>query len=132
MMKRMLPAFLLIIVFSAFRMLDTLEGKWQYSGGIYNGKAEQPSKEYTLQRNYDAAHYSALFLEKGQEPIAYERGDYALKNDTCLETQTYSAQPSKLLNVTIKYRYQISNDTLTFSGTLPNGTVVKEYWKKVK
>ncbi|MEB0260738.1 MULTISPECIES: hypothetical protein [unclassified Mucilaginibacter] len=94
-------------------------------------KQSSHPKDYTLKRNYDAAHYNALFIENGQEPITYERGGYTLKQDTCLETQTFSAEPSKLLNVTIKYRYRISKDTLTFNSVLPNGTVVKEYWKKV-
>jgi hypothetical protein len=71
-------------------------------------------------------------IEKGAEPIPYEKGDYVLKQDTCLETQTFSAEPSKLLNITLKYHYLIKNDTLTFSGVLPNGTIVKEFWKKVK
>lgn len=131
-MKKIFPAFLLVMAFCAFRMQNTLEGKWQYSGGVYNGKTEQTSKDYTLQRNYDATHYTALLLEKGQEPYNYERGDYSLKQDTCLETQTFSAEPSKVLNILIKYRYHISNDTLTFNGILPNGNIVKEYWKKVR
>jgi hypothetical protein len=49
-----------------------------------------------------------------------------------MDTQTYSLQPSKVTNITIHYGYQVKNDTLTFSGVLPNGTTVKEYWKKVK
>jgi hypothetical protein len=109
-----------------------LKGNWEYSGGTYNGKAEPASKDYTLRRQYDEAHYTALFIEKGAEPIPYEKGDYVLKQDTCLETQTFSSQPSKLLNVTLKYHYLIKNDTLTFNGILPNGTVVREYWKRVK
>ncbi|RYU92324.1 hypothetical protein EWM62_02490 [Mucilaginibacter terrigena] len=132
MMKRILSAILLVIILCAFGTADTLTGTWQYSGGIYNGKAEPASKDYTLQRQYDDAHYNALFIEKGAEPIPYEKGNYTLKQDTCFETQTFSAEPSKLLNVTLKYRYQIKNDTLTFNGVLPNGTTVQEYWKRLK
>ena len=62
----------------------------------------------------------------------YEKGDYKLKTDSCLETQTYSRQPSKLTGITVHYAYQIKNDTLTFNGILPNGTTVMEYWKRVK
>ncbi|MFD0764918.1 hypothetical protein ACFQZI_08630 [Mucilaginibacter lutimaris] len=131
-MKRILIAFLLIVVVVGFKVDDSLQGSWQYCGGIYNGKPEAASKDYTLQRNYDAAHYSALLIEKGQPPYNYERGDYRLNQDTCMETQTFNAEPSKLLNVTIKYQYKIKNDTLTFNGVLPNGTVVLEKWRKVK
>ena len=132
MMRKIFVAFVLSIFLFAFVADEPLKGNWIYSGGIYNGKATPPSKDYTLQRQYDAAHYTALFIEKGAEPIPYEKGDYVLKQDTCLETQTFSAEPSKLLNITLKYHYLIKNDTLTFSGVLPNGTVVQEYWKKVK
>ena len=132
MMKKILPALLLLIALCAFNIEDSVKGTWEYSGGIYNGKAVPASKDYTLQRKYDAEHYDALFIEKGAEPIPYERGNYVLKQDTCFETQTFSAEPSKLLNITLKYHYQIKNDTLTFNGILPNGTTVQEYWKRVK
>jgi len=125
-------SFIILLALFAFTKDKGLAGKWEYSGGIYNGKPEAASKDYQLQRQYDDAHYTATFIEKGAEPIAYEKGDYILKQDTCLETQTFSAQPSKLLHITLRYRYQIKNDTLTFNGVLPNGTIVQEYWKKVK
>jgi hypothetical protein len=132
MIKYILPAFLVIAVLCAFQTELYLKGTWQYSGGVYNGTSESPSKDYILQRKYDATHYNAMFIEKGVDPVSYESGDYILKKDTCLETQTFSSQPSKLLNVTVKYHYQIKNDTLTFIGILPNGTHVQEYWKKVR
>ncbi|MBD1384860.1 hypothetical protein IDJ75_06190 [Mucilaginibacter rigui] len=132
MIKKIVPAFLILAILLAFTADVSLKGSWEYCGGVYNGKPEPASKDYTLRRQYDEAHYTALFIEKGAEPIPYEKGNYVLKPDTCLETQTFSAQPSKLLNVTLKYRYQIKNDTLTFSGILPNGTIVQEYWKRVK
>jgi len=125
-------SFIILLTLFAFTKDKGLAGKWEYSGGIYNGKPGAASKDYQLQRQYDDAHYIATFIEKGAEPIAYEKGDYILKQDTCLETQTFSAQPSKLLHITLRYRYQIKNDTLTFNGVLPNGTIVQEYWKKVK
>jgi hypothetical protein len=130
--KYILPAFLVIAVLCAFQSKVPLIGTWQYNGGVYNGTSELPSKDYILQRKYDALHYKAMLIESGVEPVLYEGGNYLLKNDTCLETQTFSSQPSKLLNITVKYHYQIKNDTLTFIGVLPNGTHVQEYWKKVK
>ena len=42
------------------------------------------------------------------------------------------AQESQLLNQTITYTYSITNDTLTFKGTLPNGKMVESYWKRIK
>jgi hypothetical protein len=71
-------------------------------------------------------------IEPGEKPYTYESGDYTLKADTCFETQTYCAQESQLLNQTITYTYSISNDTLTFKGTLPNGKAVESYWKRIK
>ncbi|TFF39616.1 hypothetical protein [Mucilaginibacter psychrotolerans] len=112
--------------------VNSLEGTYEYAGGIYNNKAEAASKEYKLQRRYNDAEYEATFIEPGQDTIVYEQGKYALPNDsTCLEIQTYSREPSKTLNKTMFYKYRISHDTLTFRGTLPNGTTVQEYWKKV-
>ena len=132
MIRKILSAFLLLAILCSFSFKNDFKGTWEYGGGIYNGKPEAAPKDYKLQRKYEAATYQASLLEAGQKPMVYEKGSYSLKQDTCLETQTYSLQPSKVLNITIKYRYQIKNDTLTFSGVLPNGTVVQEYWKKVK
>ena len=132
MLKKILSFTFLTAVLCAFTLPDGLKGKWEYAGGLYNGKLQSASTEYTLQRKYNDAQYEASFIEKGEKPIIYEQGKYELNQDTCLETQTFSAQPTKLLNVTLRYRYQIKNDTLTLNGVLPNGTVVQEYWKKVK
>jgi hypothetical protein len=71
-------------------------------------------------------------LEKGEKPQKYEAGDYTLSADTCIETQTFSQQESKLIRIDIHYLYSIHNDTLTLSGTLPHGSTVKEYWKKLQ
>jgi len=131
-MKRLLFALLPVLALSSFGPRQSFKGVWQYSGGIYNDKAEAASNDYQLQRIYDDAHYQAVFVEPNEKPQIYEKGDYLLKQDTCLETQTYSSQPSKVTGITVHYHYQLRNDTLTFTGVLPNGTTVKEYWKKVK
>lgn len=121
-----------VLIMSSFYVKPTLKGKWVYAGDIYNGKKQVAATNYKLQRNYDDKHYDAYFIEEGEKPVVYERGDYLLKQDTCTETQTYTSQPSKILGVSIKYIYQIKNDTLTLSGKLPTGAVVQEYWKRVK
>lgn len=133
MLKRiLLPTVLLSLVLLSFSPFATLEGTYEYAGGIYNNKAEAASKDYKLQRRYNDAEYEATFIEPGQDTIVYEQGKYALPNDsTCFETQTYSREPSKTLNITVPYVYSINHDTLTFTGKLPNGTTVREYWKKL-
>jgi hypothetical protein len=130
--RTILPSILLAAICCSFHSEDTLSGIWEYNGGIYNGKAETASKDYKLQRKYDAVHYTGMFIEKGEDTLTYEKGDYKLLPDTCLETQTFSSQPSQVTGVTLRYRYRISNDSLIFKGKLPNGTNVEEYWKKVK
>ncbi|MFD0793851.1 hypothetical protein ACFQZX_09490 [Mucilaginibacter litoreus] len=129
-MKKAFPLILVLALLCSFKIGESLSGRWIYSGGIYNGKPEPAPKDYTLQRQYDAEHYAALLIEKDTPPVTYEAGNYKLLQDSCFETQTFSAQPSNLINVTVKYHYQIKNDTLTFEGILPNGTKVQEYWKK--
>jgi hypothetical protein len=132
-MKKILFAVPAVVVtLCSFAVKNELKGVWEYAGGVYNGKADSASKDYNLHRKYDASHYEAFLIEPGQLPLVYERGDYTLKTDSCLETQTYSRQPSKVTGVTVHYAYRIKNDTLTFNGTLPNGTTVQEYWKRVK
>ncbi|MEO7212379.1 hypothetical protein [Mucilaginibacter sp.] len=130
--KTVLSLALLSVILLSFRLQGTLSGTYVYAGGVYNGKADGPSKDYKLQRRYSDSEYEATFIEPGQDTIVYEQGKYKLQQDTCLETQTYSREPSKTLNISVRYVYHISNDTLTFSGLLPNGTTVQEYWKKVK
>jgi hypothetical protein len=132
MMKKIAFGTLFIVIASAFTSVKTLAGKWEYLGGIYNGKKDGPPTEYTLQRRYDGAHYNAYLLQKGYKPEKYEAGDYVLKGDTCIETQTFSSQPTKLKNIPVNYRYKIRHDSLIFNGTLPTGMVVEEYWKRVK
>ncbi|MBD1392097.1 hypothetical protein [Mucilaginibacter glaciei] len=132
MIRRILFLISIIIALCSFNAKPSLRGVWEYAGDIYNGKKQSAATNYKLQRKYDDTHYDASFLEVGEKPVIYERGDYLLKQDTCIETQTYTSQPSKILGISIKYIYQIKNDTLTLSGTLPNGSVVQEYWKRVK
>ncbi|TWR26094.1 hypothetical protein FPZ42_10715 [Mucilaginibacter achroorhodeus] len=131
-MKKLVLSFLILVGLASFKVDGGLSGRWEYSGGIYNGKPAAPSTEYTLRRQYNAEHYAGTYLEKDAQPLTYETGDYKLQLDSCFETQTYSAQPSKWLNVTLRYHFNIRNDTLIFNGKLPNGTVVEEYWKRVQ
>lgn len=131
-MKKALIFVLLFGTLTSFKLDGGLSGRWEYGGGIYNGKPEAAPKDYTLRRQYNAEHYAGNYLEKDAQPLTYETGNYKLTGDSCFETQTYSAQPSKWLNVTLKYHFSIRNDTLIFNGKLPNGTVVEEYWKRVQ
>ncbi|NNU34728.1 hypothetical protein HK413_12895 [Mucilaginibacter sp. S1162] len=64
--------------------------------------------------------------------MKYESGTYSVTADSCTETQTYSLQESKLLNVAVHYQYAIRNDTLVLNGKLPGGAVIEDYWKRVK
>ncbi len=130
--RPLLPLFLLSFVLLSFISKNSLEGTYIYAGGVYNNKVEPASKEYKLQRRYNDEEYEATFIEQGQDTVVYEQGKYKLQDTTCFETQTYSREPSKTLNITVPYVYSISHDTLTFTGKLPNGTTVREYWKKIK
>ncbi|MBK0379471.1 hypothetical protein [Mucilaginibacter segetis] len=121
-----------IILLCSFTFKKTLTGVWEYAGGIYNGKIKKQPEQYKLERIYDDRHYRAVFMEDDEQPVTYEEGDYQLKKDSCFESQTYSRQPTQLTGIVMHYQYSIRNDTLTLSGTLPNGTTVKEYWKKIK
>ena len=48
--KILTGAFVLIVFLSSFYQVETLEGKWEYAGDIFNGKKEGAPKEYSLQR----------------------------------------------------------------------------------
>jgi hypothetical protein len=130
--SKLIFSFLLIVLISSFTGKDTLKGTWEFRGGIYNGKKEGSPAEYTLQRKYTKEHYEAFLLEKGSKPVKYETGDYVLKGDTCVETETFSIQPSKLTGIAFSYLYTIHNDTLTLKATLPSGMAVEEYWQRTK
>jgi hypothetical protein len=131
-MKKSLFLLAIVVFLSSFNNQSTLKGTWEFRGGIYNGKPDGAPKEYKLQRTYTASTYDAYLLEKGEKTQKYESGKYLLKGDTCLETQTFSAQPSKLKGITIHYLYHIQHDTLVLHTTLPNGNVEEDYWKKIK
>ncbi|HEY8784430.1 MAG TPA: hypothetical protein VIM16_22585 [Mucilaginibacter sp.] len=127
------PAVIFVaLFFCSFNSPATLKGTWEFVGGIYNGKKEGTTKGYTLQRKYNAAHYEAYAVEKGYKDEKYETGNYMLKGDTCIDTETFCSQPSKITNIPIHYLYTLKNDTLTLKGTLPTGMVVEEYWKRIK
>lgn len=130
-MKKITASISIIILLCSFNEVS-LKGVWQYCGGIYNGKASDAPTEYTLQRKYKKKDFEAFLIEPDTKPVKYEKGDYTLMADTCVETQTWCRQPSKTTGIAIPYTYTISNDTLIFKGVLPNGTTVTEYWKKVK
>jgi len=126
-------ALLLVMIFlSSFYLPQTLTGKWIYAGDIENGKKESSPTDYTLERIYDNASFTAYVIQKGYKTEKYETGSYSLSLDSCLETQTWCSQPSKLLNIPVHYHYSFNKDTLVLKGILPNGTSVEEYWKKVK
>jgi hypothetical protein len=110
----------------------SLKGKWQYAGGIYDGKKEGTTEGYKLERNYTDKDFEAFMIEGDATPERYQAGNYKLKGDSCIETETFSTQVSKLTNVDIHYIYQLTNDSLIFKGTLPTGVKVEEYWTKVK
>lgn len=130
-MKKLIVA-VIILGCCSFSAAPTLKGTWIFKGGIYNGKKEGAPIGYTLQRRYQAGKFDAYLIEKGEKTQKYQSGTYQLKNDTCLETETYSLQPSKLTGVTLHYHYIIRRDTLILQGTLPTGMMVEEYWKKTK
>src|SRR5215469_8721470 len=124
--------FPLSVFIAFFQTAPTLKGTWEFAGGIYNGKKEGAPTEYKLQRKYTATGYEAFALQKGYKTEKYETGTYVFKGDTCVDTETFCSQPSKIANIPIHYIYTLKNDTLTLKGTLPTGMRVEEYWKKIK
>lgn len=131
-MQKLLFLSVLLFALPPSNKLKTLKGTWTYAGGKFNHKLSAAPKGYTQQRKYTDTAFTAYLIEPGQQPEKYEAGRYTLKGDTCLETQTYSMQASKLLGVTVHYGYALHHDTLVLKGTLPNGAVIEDYWKKVK
>lgn len=110
----------------------SVEGKWQYDGGIYNGKARNAATEFLMQRTYKSSTYEAFLLEGQAKPELYNSGIYEIKGDSILITSKFSTQPSQNDNVTMGYKFKTEGDKLTTNGVLPNGMVVEEYWKKVE
>jgi len=131
MKKTIFPLLLITLLCGFTRSKSPLTGLWEYRGGLFNGKQDTVSTSYKLQRRYDDLHYQARVIEKGQKTFIYEKGDYKLQADTCFETQTYCNQPSKLLGKTVKYIYNLSNDTLKLLATLPNGNKIEDHWVRV-
>ena len=131
MKKTIFPLLLITLLCGFTRSKSPLTGLWEYRGGLFNGKQDTVSTSYKLQRTYDDLHYQARVIEKGQKTFIYEKGDYKLQADTCFETQTYCNQSSKLLGKTVKYIYNLSNDTLKLLATLPNGNKIEDHWVKV-
>jgi hypothetical protein len=127
-----LTLLLLCLALTSFNSVPTLKGIYVFQGGMYNGKPDAAPKEYTMQRNYTDKGFTAYAYQKGYKTEKYEAGNYVLKADSCLETQTFSSQPSKITGKTIHYTYKIVKGELILSGTLPTGMVVEEHWKKVK
>lgn len=119
-------------IFCSFQPQPSLKGTWEFAGGIYNGKKEGAPTEYKLRRKYTEGHYEAFASETGYKTEKYEAGNYVFKGDTCVDTETFCSQPSKITNIPIYYLYTLQNDTLTLKGTLPTGMRVEEYWRRVK
>jgi hypothetical protein len=129
---KQLTAAISIVLLCSFQKISTLRGTWEFRGGIYNGKKEDAPKGYVLHRKYDDQKYEALLLEKGAQPFRYEAGNYQLKDDTCIDTQTFSSEPSKITGIAVRYVYQVRSDTLILKATLPTGLKVEEYWRRAK
>jgi hypothetical protein len=110
---------------------NPLEGKWQYDGGIYNGKPRAAASDLVLQRTYTKDTYEAHTIEGGVQGEKYAGGTYKIENDSLFLTGTFSSQASQLVGVTQHYQFKIEGDRLTTKGVLPNGMQVEEYWKKV-
>ena len=131
-MKNTFIAFALLLLCASQNPPTTLKGTWEFVGGIYNGKKEGAPTDYALQRKYNAGHYEAFLIEKGSKPEKFETGDYVLNGDTCVDTETFCSQPSKITNIPIHYLYTLKNDTLTLKAKIPTGMQVEEYWMRIK
>ena len=110
---------------------NPIVGKWQYDGGIYNGKSQKASPDYIMQRTYSTDTYEAFLLEGVAEPELYTSGIYEIKGDSIFITSKFSSQPSQTTDITINYKFKVVNKKLTTNGIMPNGMVVEEYWRKV-
>ncbi|MFD2871609.1 hypothetical protein ACFS5N_03945 [Mucilaginibacter ximonensis] len=110
----------------------TLKGKWNYAGGRFNGKLSSAPKDYIQQRKYTDKSFDSWVYEKGEKNLKYESGNYTLQTDSCLETQTFCLQDQSMIGKTLRYHYEVRNDTLVLNGRLPNGAVIEDYWVKVK
>ena len=131
-MKNILLLPIYCVLLSMFQGTPNLNGAWKFAGGIYNGKKEGAPTEYALRRKYANGQYEAFAIQKGYKTEKYEAGTYVFKGDTCVDTETFCSQPSKITHIPIHYTYTLKSDTLTLKGTLPTGMRVEEYWRKVK
>jgi hypothetical protein len=129
---KVVTVFFFAITLLSFTGANTLKGIYTFQGGVYNGKAEGAPKEYILQRNYTDKGFTAYAYQKGYKTEKYEAGNYMLKGDSCIETATFSSQPSTLVGKQVHYQYKILKGELILSGRLPTGMVVEEHWKKIK
>ncbi|MDB5156578.1 MAG: hypothetical protein JWR50_1285 [Mucilaginibacter sp.] len=123
---------LTLFAFTGKKQSPGLKGTWEYRGGKFNNKLSAAPKGYSQQRKYTDAKFDAFLYEPGQPTVKYESGDYTLTGDTCLETQTFCLQDQSMVGKTVHYHYAVRNDTLILNGTLPNGAVIEDYWKRVK
>ncbi len=131
-MQKWITLFILILGLTAFKQTASLKGTWQYAGGISKGVYYEAPKGYKMHRVYDDKLFEAFSLEDGEKPLKYEAGSYTLKNDSCIEIQTFSLQGQQMVGIPIRYSHLIRNDSLILKGVLPNGAPVEDYWKKVK
>ena len=129
-LKICLPFICLILITSCSS--SPLKGKWQYDGGVYDGRAQKASSEFQMQRNYADDTYEAFMLEGNTPPELYNSGIYKVKNDSLMITSQYSSRPSQNTDVMITYKFNIEKEKLTITGILPNGMIVEEYWIKLK
>jgi len=109
-----------------------MKGTWQYDGGVYDGRSQNASTEFQMQRIYNADTYEAFMLEGNNPPELYNSGIYEIKGDSLFITSKFSSRPSQNTDVTIAYKFAINIDKLTINGVLPNGMIVEEYWKRIK
>lgn len=120
-----------ITLFLAACSSGQIEGKWQYDGGVYDGKPRAPQPDFVLQRTYTKDSYEAHTVEGGVQGEKYAGGNYKIEGDSIFLTSTFSAQAKSLMGVTQRYQFSLKGNKLTTKGTLPNGMVVEEYWKRV-
>jgi hypothetical protein len=127
-----LPSVFLLMILLSSCSTSPIKGTWQYDGGLYNGREQKASPDFQMQRTYTENTFEAFMIEGSVKPELYSSGIYEIKGDTLLITSKFSSRPSQNTDVMITYKYAIDQNKLTINGTLPNGMVVEEYWKKVK
>lgn len=129
-MRLVAPAVLLFVC--SCNSPSPVQGKWEYDGGLYNGKPKKADPDFRMQRTYTADSYEAYLIEPGAAPVKYGAGTYEIKADTFKVTSNYSSQPSQSLGKTLRYIFKVEGNRLTITGLLPNGMQVEEYWKKIE